>query len=161
MFKEDHRTIVLQGGQHQAAGIGRCGWHQYGQPGDMRKPAPQGLFVLPAVAVAAATRGAHHDGRRPRAAGERLHFGGMVEQGVHAHAEEVHHVQLDDRAQTGHRGSHACSQEGTLADGSAAHASGPEAHQQVASQQRNVLSEQNDARILRHGLSRVRRRQPA
>ena len=65
---EDDRTIVLESGQHQTARIGRCGWNQYRQPWNVRQPAPQRLFVLPAVAVTAAARRAHYNGRSPFAA---------------------------------------------------------------------------------------------
>ncbi len=86
MFKEDDWTIVLQSGQHQAARIGRCGWNQYRQPWNVCQPAPQRLFVLPTVAVASATRGAHHNGRSPFATRKGFDLGSMVEQSIHAHS---------------------------------------------------------------------------
>ena len=117
--------------------------------------------MLPTIAVAATTGSPHDKGRRPITTRERFEFGRMVEQSVHAHAKEVHHVHFDDRAQPRHRGRDARPEKGTLADGSATNACGPEAHEQVAPEQRNVLTEHDDARVVGHGLRQVHHRSPA
>jgi hypothetical protein len=152
VLQEDGRPIVLQGGQHQAAGIRRSRGYDHGQPRDVRQPTPQRLPVLPAVAVPAAAWRPHHHRRSPPAARERLNLGGLVEQGVHAHPEEVDHVQLDHRAQPRHRRRHARTQEGALADRRPAHPLGPKAHQQIPPQQRDILPEYDNPRVLSHRL---------
>jgi len=77
----------------------------------------------------------------------------MVKQGIHAHAEEISHVDFYDRPQSGHGGGHSGSKKSAFAYGGASDAPGPEPDEKFAPQQRSILSEKDDPRVLGHSLS--------
>ena len=102
VLDEDDGVGVLDRGTEQPVGVGRGRRHDDAQAGDVREQRLEALRVLAPRRAPGAELGSHRERHLRGAAGHERQLGGLVEQLVEAHAEEVEVHELDDGPHSRH-----------------------------------------------------------
>jgi len=103
---------------------------------------------------AGARHGANDEGNARLAAEHVTQLGGLIEQRIEGHADEVHEHQLDDRPQAGGGGADGDAHEAHLADRRVAHAIGTEGLVQAARHSHDSTPGLRDALFLASAAAR-------
>ena len=151
MLKEHHGVVVADGGQQQALGGVSIRRADAFESRDVAEQRVEGLGVLGGAAEPRADAGEHDERNLDLPAEHVAHLGGVVEQLVHADADEIDEHQLGDGAHTGGSGADGGAHEGSFGERGVQHALVAELLNQAAGGAERAAPGVHDAQMLAAG----------
>ena len=147
VLDHQHRVVVADGALEQALGVARGGRRDHLEAGHVGEPPVEGLRVLGRELIARPVGRADDHRALHQAAEHVVDLGGVVDDLVHGHQDEVERHDLHDRALAEHGGPDRGAHEAFLGDRRVADAIGPPLLQQPGG---DLVGAVEDADLLAH-----------